>query len=102
MAADELGKEQYRSIIITYFQAFGTRDFSSVKLSSNIQFLSPISRTTMNGRGEVVKFLSGVASRACFRGEYSINYCRLPDGERCMANDDNKGCAIYVKQLLSA
>ena len=59
MATDELGKEQYRSIIISYFQAFGTRDFSSVKLSSNIQFLSPISRTTMNGRSEVVKFPSG-------------------------------------------
>ena len=51
MSTEELGKEEYRSIIKTYFLAFGTRDFSPVKFSSNIQFLSPISGITMKGRG---------------------------------------------------
>jgi hypothetical protein len=63
MKTEELGKEQYRSIIKTYFGAFGTRDFSPVQFSSNIEFLSPISGITMKGREEVVKFVSGVASR---------------------------------------
>ena len=63
MKPGELGKEQYRSIIKTYFGSFGTRDFSSVQFSSNIEFLSPISGITMKGREDVVKFVSGVASR---------------------------------------
>src|SRR5258708_24621125 len=63
MSPGELPKEQYRSIITTYFQAFGTRDFSPVQFSSNIQFLSPISGNTMKRREEVVKFVIGVATR---------------------------------------
>jgi hypothetical protein len=63
MSTEELGKEEYRSIIKTYFLAFGTRDFSPVKFSSNIQFLSPISGITMKGREDVVKFVSGVSTR---------------------------------------
>jgi hypothetical protein len=63
MATGELGKEQYREIISTYFEAFGTRDFSPVQFSSEIQFLSPISGSTMKGRDQVVTFVSGVASR---------------------------------------
>jgi len=63
MNTRELGKEQYRAIIKTYFSAFGTRDFSTVQFSSNIEFLSPISGITMKGRDAVVTFVSGVASR---------------------------------------
>jgi hypothetical protein len=63
MSAEELDKEGYRSIINAYFLAFGTRDFSSVKFSSRIQFLSPISGITMKGPLDVVKFVSAVASR---------------------------------------
>ena len=63
MSTQELNKETYRSIIETYFRSFGTRDFSQVQFSSQIQFLSPISGITMNGREEVVKFVSGVATR---------------------------------------
>jgi sugar lactone lactonase YvrE len=63
MSTGELGKEQYRSIISAYFLSFGTHDFSAVQFSSNIEFLSPISGNTMKGRDEVVKFVSGVATR---------------------------------------
>lgn len=58
MSTQELDKEQYRSIIETYFRAFGNGDFSRVQFSSQIQFLSPISGNTMKGREEVVKFVS--------------------------------------------
>jgi hypothetical protein len=63
MAVQELEKEQYRAIIETYFLSFDTKDFTEVQFSPQIQFLSPISGNTMNGRDEVVKFLSGVATR---------------------------------------
>jgi hypothetical protein len=63
MNNSELDKEQYRSIIIWYFQAFGTRDFSPMRFSSDIQFLSPVSGVTMKGRQDAVQFVSGVASR---------------------------------------
>jgi hypothetical protein len=63
MSTQELDKETYRSIIETYFRAFGTGEFSEVQFSSQIQFLSPISGITMKGREEVVKFVSGVATR---------------------------------------
>ncbi|MDJ0744938.1 MAG: hypothetical protein QNJ32_16470 [Xenococcaceae cyanobacterium MO_167.B27] len=43
-----MDKEQYREILLTYFKAFGTGDFSQVKFSSNIQFLSPISQNTFD------------------------------------------------------
>ena len=59
----KIDKERYRSIIETYFRAFGTRDFSPVRFSSQIQFLSPISGNTLKGREEVVQFLSGVVTR---------------------------------------
>ena len=63
MTAGELDKERYRSIISNYFLSFGTHDFSAVQFSSNIEFLSPISGNTMKGRDQVVKFVSGVATR---------------------------------------
>lgn len=59
----ELGKEQYRSILETYFGAFGTKDFAPVQFSSSIEFLSPISGITMKGREDVTKFVSGVSTR---------------------------------------
>jgi sugar lactone lactonase YvrE len=63
MSTQELDKETYRSIIETYFRSFGTRDFSQVQFSSQIEFLSPISGMTMKGRKQVVEFVSGVATR---------------------------------------
>ncbi|BBD69034.1 hypothetical protein NIES4072_36340 [Nostoc commune NIES-4072] len=57
------GKEEYREIIDYYFRSFGTGDFLKVQFSSEIQFLSPISERTINGREEVVRFVSGVATR---------------------------------------
>ncbi len=63
MSAQQLDKETYRGIIETYFRSFRTGDFSEVQFSSQIKFLSPISGITMDGREEVVRFLSGVATR---------------------------------------
>ena len=63
MTTGELDKEIYGRIIEDYFRAFGTGDFSKVKFSSDIQFLSPISGITMNGRRDVVNFVSGVCTR---------------------------------------
>src|SRR5436853_607755 len=63
MSTTELDKEEYRTIIKTYFLAFGTHDFSTVRFSTDIEFLSPISGNTMKGRDEVVRFVSGVATR---------------------------------------
>jgi len=59
----QLDKETYRTIIEGYFRAFETKDFSNVAFSSNIQFLSPISGKTFDGRAAVVRFVSGVATR---------------------------------------
>ena len=59
----QLDKETYRTIIEGYFRAFETKDFSNVAFSSNIQFLSPISGKTFDGREAVVRFVSGVATR---------------------------------------
>jgi small-conductance mechanosensitive channel len=55
--------EQYRKIIETYFQAFRSGDFSRVKFSPRLQFLSPLSGDTVNGPEAVVAFLLGVSSR---------------------------------------
>jgi hypothetical protein len=63
VGTQDLDKETYRSIIEIYFRSFGTGDFSRVQFSSKIQFLSPISGTTMNGREEVTKFVTGVSTR---------------------------------------
>jgi len=63
MSTEQLEKEEYRKIIEDYFAAFRNGDFSKVGFSSQIQFLSPISGITMKGREEVVKFVSGVATR---------------------------------------
>lgn len=63
MTARELDKETYRGIIDDYFRAFGTGDFSNVRFSSKIEFLSPISGITMKGREEVGRFVSGVSTR---------------------------------------
>ena len=63
MSAQELDKETYRSIIETYFRAFGTGDFSRVQFSSQIQFLSPISGITMKGREEIVQWVTGDSTR---------------------------------------
>jgi hypothetical protein len=59
----KISTKQYRTIIETYFRAFGTRDFSPVRFSSQIQFLSPISGNTLKGPEAVVQFLSGVVTR---------------------------------------
>lgn len=72
MAAQELDKETYRSIIETYFLAFGTGDFSQVGFSSKIEFLSPISGITMKGREEVGRFVTGVATRVAAVNVISI------------------------------
>ena len=58
-----MDKEQYRNIIETYFKAFGTGDFSQVKFSSEIEFLSPISQKTFDGVEAVVNFVSDVSTR---------------------------------------
>jgi sugar lactone lactonase YvrE len=63
MSDQQLPKETYRSIVESYFRAFEYGDFSDVQFSTNIQFLSPISGTTMNGRTDVVRFVTGVSSR---------------------------------------
>jgi Major royal jelly protein len=63
MSNGELDKGTYRHIIEGYFQAFGTGDFSQVRFSTGIQFLSPISGITMNGRHDVVNFVAGVSTR---------------------------------------
>ncbi len=55
--------DAYRAIITDYFEAFRTGDFSNVGFSSKIEFLSPISGTTMKGVDEVVQFLHGVCTR---------------------------------------
>lgn len=58
-----MDKEQYRDIINTYFNAFKTGDFSQVKFSSEIQFLSPISQKTFDGVEAVINFLTDVTTR---------------------------------------
>jgi sugar lactone lactonase YvrE len=63
MSSPPLDKETYRTIIEEYFRAFETKDFSKVGFSSGIQFLSPISGTTFDGRDAVIRFVSGVATR---------------------------------------
>ena len=63
MSTGELDKETYRHIIEDYFRAFGTGDFSNVKFSTDIQFLSPISGITMKGQRDVVNFVRGVSTR---------------------------------------
>jgi hypothetical protein len=63
MITRELDRETYRRIIESYFRAFGTADFSHVQFSSQVQFLSPLSDSTVNGREAVSKFVSGISSR---------------------------------------
>ncbi len=63
MSAQALDKETYRGIIEAYFRAFETHDFSRVRFSAQVQFLSPISGITMNGPEEVGMFVSGVSTR---------------------------------------
>lgn len=63
MTAQELDKETYRRIIEDYFRAFETHDFSNVRFSTQVEFLSPISGITMKGREEVGRFVSDVSTR---------------------------------------
>lgn len=58
-----MDKEQYRVILEDYFKAFSTGDFSEVKFSSEIQFLSPISQSTFDGVEAVTNFVSDVSTR---------------------------------------
>ena len=58
-----MDKEQYRQILEDYFKAFKTGDFSQVKFSTEIQFLSPISQSTFDGVEAVVNFVSDVSTR---------------------------------------
>ena len=63
MGSDQLDKESYRRIVEDYFRAFGTGDFSNVRFSPGIEFLSPISGVTLKGREEVLAFVRGVSTR---------------------------------------
>ncbi len=63
MSSGQLDKEAYRQIIEDYFRAFGTGDFSDVRFSSGIEFLSPISGNTFKGPGEVGDFVRDVSTR---------------------------------------
>ena len=63
MSSAVLDKDTYREIIRTYFAAFGTGDFSDVRFSPDVEFLTPLSETTKKGRDEVVAFLEPVCSR---------------------------------------
>ncbi|MEM7593493.1 MAG: DUF4904 domain-containing protein, partial [Cyanobacteria bacterium P01_A01_bin.83] len=58
-----MDKEQYRQILEDYFKAFKDGDFSQVKFSPKIQFLSPISQSTFDGVEAVVNFVSDVSTR---------------------------------------
>lgn len=58
-----MDKEKYRQILEDYFKAFKTGDFSQVKFSPEIQFLSPISQSTFDGIEAVVNFVSDVSTR---------------------------------------
>lgn len=58
-----MDNDAYREIIRNYFRAFRNGDFSNVKFSSGIEFLSPISGNTFKGVDEVLKFLHGVCTR---------------------------------------
>lgn len=60
---NKIDTAEYHKIIKTYFRAFETGDFSQVKFSSNLEFLSPISGNTFKGTAEVIPFLQGVSSR---------------------------------------
>lgn len=55
--------EAYRAAITEYFQAFRTGDFSNVAFSVDIEFLSPLSGSTIKGVDEVARFLQGVCTR---------------------------------------
>ena len=63
MSADELDKESYRGIIDDYFRAFESHDFSKVRFSTLVEFLSPLSDTTAKGPEEVARFVSNVSTR---------------------------------------
>ena len=63
LATQVMDKEQYRKILEDYFKAFKTGDFSSVKFSSKIQFLSPIGQNTFDGVEAVTNFVSDVSTR---------------------------------------
>lgn len=56
-------KEEYRAIIDVYFRAFGTGDFTNVGFSPAVEFLSPLSGTTIKGREAVTKFIHNVTTR---------------------------------------
>lgn len=58
-----MDRETYRTIINDYFKAFRNGDFSNVRFSSSIEFLSPISGNTFKGVEEVLRFLHGVTTR---------------------------------------
>ncbi|MDJ0590621.1 MAG: DUF4904 domain-containing protein [Pleurocapsa sp. MO_226.B13] len=63
LATQVMDKEQYRQVLEDYFKAFKTGDFSRVKFSSEIQFLSPISQNTFDGVEAVTNFVSDVSTR---------------------------------------
>jgi hypothetical protein len=58
-----MDREERRRVIQDYFAAFGTGDFSGVRFSPRLEFLSPLSGDTFKGAAQVVPFLRGVASR---------------------------------------
>lgn len=58
-----MDKEEYHVILKDYFKAFKTGDFSQVKFSTEIKFLSPLSQSTFDGVEAVVNFVSDVSTR---------------------------------------
>jgi len=72
MSAQEWDKETYRRIIEAYFRAFETGDFSNVRFSTQVEFLSPISGITAKGRKEVERFLRSVITRVAAVNVMSI------------------------------
>ncbi len=58
-----MDKADYHSIIEGYQLAFRSGDFSNVKFSSKLEFLSPISGNTFKGAEAISEFLHGVSTR---------------------------------------
>jgi hypothetical protein len=56
-----LDKEGYRRLIETYLGSYATGDFAKVYFSTRVQFLSPTSDVPINGRENVVRFVTGLS-----------------------------------------
>ena len=63
LEARQMDKAEYHDIVNNYLLAFRTGDFSDVKWSSKLEFLSPLSGNTFKGADAVSTFLQDVTSR---------------------------------------